>query len=182
MLSAIHPPRPLLSIQSAYFQAAGLRVPCAQAHRRGLPVPPVLSGRFRRPLSTIAPSSSAAVWPARSLVPVVGLENKPASQCVTHKFFFWIFAGGASASMPLPGLNRARRFGAGFIVGGVRSDLARRCGPRLLFVVWEFGARAFASLRLRSQCTRTAVTLRVLGAGRYICPQPAPSRPPTPKR
>lgn len=27
-------PRPLLSIQSAYFQAAILRVPCAQAQRR----------------------------------------------------------------------------------------------------------------------------------------------------
>lgn len=45
--------------------------------------------------------------------------------------------------MPLPVLNRARRFGAGFIVRGVRLNLASRYGPRLLFVVWEFGARAF---------------------------------------
>jgi hypothetical protein len=27
------------------------------------------------------------LWPARSRVPVVGLENRPASQRVTHKFF-----------------------------------------------------------------------------------------------
>lgn len=51
-------------------------------------VPPVLSGRFRRPLSTVAPRCSAALWPARSRVPVFGLENMPASQRVTHKFFF----------------------------------------------------------------------------------------------
>lgn len=50
-------------------------------------VPPVMPGRFRRPPSTIAPWSSAALWPARSRVPVVGLENKPASQRVTHKLF-----------------------------------------------------------------------------------------------
>lgn len=107
-------------------------------------VPPVLSGRFRRPPSNVAPGYLAALWPARSRVPVVGLENRPAPQRVTHKFFFFgIIAGGASASMPVPGLNRARRFGAGWIVGGVRLNLARRCGPRLLFVVWEFGARAF---------------------------------------
>lgn len=30
----ICPPRPLLACLSAYFQAAGLRVPCAQAQRR----------------------------------------------------------------------------------------------------------------------------------------------------
>lgn len=30
----IWPPRPLLAIQSAYFQAARLRVPCAPAQRR----------------------------------------------------------------------------------------------------------------------------------------------------
>lgn len=29
----------------------------------------------------------AAMWPAVSRVPVIGLENRPASQRVTHKFF-----------------------------------------------------------------------------------------------
>jgi hypothetical protein len=80
--------------------------------------------------------------------------------------------------MPVPGLNRARRFGAGFIVRGVRLNLARRCGPRLLFVVWEFGARAFgiASPSL-------AVWVNGVNASRFGCgalclppagPQPAP--------
>ena len=95
------------------FKPRAFRFPCAQAHRRGVPVPPVLSGRFRRPLSTIAPSSSAAVWPARSLVPSVGLENKPASQCVTHKFFFLVLRG------------RSVRF---YAVAGVEPRPAVRCG------------------------------------------------------
>ena len=56
-------------------------------------VPPVLSGRFRRPPSNIAPSCSAALWAARSRAPVVGLENMPASQRVTHKFFFLVHRG-----------------------------------------------------------------------------------------
>lgn len=43
----IFPPRPLLYIQSAYFQAAGLRVPCAQAQRRTV----VRSARHVGPLS-----------------------------------------------------------------------------------------------------------------------------------
>lgn len=51
-------------------------------------VPPVLSGRFRRPPSTVAPRFSAALWPARSRVPVVGLENKPASHVLHTNSFF----------------------------------------------------------------------------------------------
>lgn len=53
-----------------------------------VPVPPVLSGRFRRPHLNVAPRHSAALWPARTRVPVVGLENRPDSQRVTHKLFF----------------------------------------------------------------------------------------------
>lgn len=82
-------------------------------------VPPVLSGRFRRPPSNVAPGYLAALWPARSRVPVVGLENRPAPQRVTHKFFFFRnhrgrrvrFYAGAGVE-PLPavrcGLNRWR--------------------------------------------------------------------------
>jgi hypothetical protein len=63
---------------------------------------------------------------------------------VLHKnSFFWIIAGVAAASRLDFGLNRDRRFGAGFIVCWVMVDLTRRYGPRLCFVVWEFGARAF---------------------------------------
>jgi hypothetical protein len=78
-----------------------------------VPVPPVLSGRFRRPPSTIAPRCSAALWPARSRAPVVGLENRPASRCVTHKFFFWNHRG------------RRVRF---YAVAGVEPRPAVRCG------------------------------------------------------
>ena len=47
----ILPPRPLLAIQSAYFQAARLRVPCAQAQRRA-------GSRSARP---VGPLSAAPV-------------------------------------------------------------------------------------------------------------------------
>lgn len=87
--------------------------------------------------------------------------------------FCWIIAGGASASMPVPGLNRDRRFGAGFIVRGVRSNLARRYGPRLLFVVWEFGARAFgiASPSLAVQVNGGNASRSSVWCG-YSAPQP----------
>lgn len=141
-------------------------------------VPPVMLGRFRRPPSTVAPRFSAALWPARSRVPVVGLENRPASHVLHTNSFFWIIAGGASASMRVPGLNRARRFGAGFIVCGVRLNLARRYGPRLCSLCGNLGRGPSVSLRLRSQCTRTAETLRVLRCGADIVP---PSPPKTKK-
>lgn len=72
-----------------------------------------------------------------------GLKISRLRNVLHTNYFCWIIAGGASASMQLSRLNRARRFGAGFIVGGVRLNLARRYGPRRFFVVWEFGARAF---------------------------------------
>lgn len=78
-----------------------------------LPVPPVLSGRFRRPPSTVAPGYLAALWPARSRVPVFGLENRPASQRVTHKFFL------------LDNRGRRVRFSPG---SGVEPRPAVRCG------------------------------------------------------
>lgn len=53
-----------------------------------VPVAPVIPGRFRRPPSTIAPRCSAALWPARSRVPVVGLENRPASHVLHTNSFF----------------------------------------------------------------------------------------------
>lgn len=53
-----------------------------------LPVPPVLSGRFRRPPLNVSPRCSAALWPARSRVPFIGPNFGPASQRVTHKLFF----------------------------------------------------------------------------------------------
>ena len=106
-------------------------------------VPPVLSGRFRRPPSTIAPRCSAALWPARSRVPVVGLENRPASRRVTHKLFFLDHRGRRVRFSPGSGLNRDRRFGACGIVRGYVLNLARRYGPRLLRFCVGIWARAF---------------------------------------
>lgn len=91
------------------------------------------------------PLSRPGVWrrcgpPGRA--PFVGLENKPAPHVLHTNYFFQNHRGqrvriyAVSGVEPRPpvrcGLNRWR--------GGL--NLARRCGPRLLFVVWEFGARA----------------------------------------
>lgn len=117
-----------------------------------VPVPPVLSGRFRRPPSTIDPRRSAALWPARSLAPVVGLENKPASQRVTHKFFFGNHRGRrvrfltGSWVEPRPavrcGLNRSRGCGQTSPAGMARACCSL-CG--------NLGRGPSVSLRLRSR-------------------------------
>lgn len=56
-------------------------------------VPPVLSGRFRRPPSNVAPGYLAALWPARSRVPAVGLENRPAPHVLHTNYFFQAHRG-----------------------------------------------------------------------------------------
>ena len=128
-----------------------------QAHRRARP-------RSARPVGPL--SAAPAQYRARILggvvarlsrVPIVWPNFDPASHRVTHKVFFMLFA-----IFPRPflgfksGADRARRFGACFIVGGRWSDLARRYGPRLYVVcvgIWGAGLRyrfAFArSIRER---------------------------------
>lgn len=118
-----------------------------------VPVPAFLSGRFRRPPLNITLRFSAALWPARSRVPVVGLENIPAPRRVTHKLFFLDHRGRRVRFSPGSGLNRARRFGACGIVRGYGLNRARRYGPRLLRFCVGIWARAFVPLRLRSRYT-----------------------------
>ena len=113
MLSTILPPRPLLACSSAYFQAAGLRVPCAQAQRRAVS----RSARHVGPLSAAPVHCRARIFGGVVARPVarsaVGLENRPAPQRVTHKFFFLNHRG------------RRVRFYAG---AGVEPRPAVRCG------------------------------------------------------
>lgn len=94
----ICPPRPFLACSSAYFQAAGLRVPCAQAQRRAV----ARSARHVGPLSAAPVHCRARIFGGVVARPVarsaVGLENRPASQRVTHKFFF---SGSSRAARPL---------------------------------------------------------------------------------
>ena len=113
MLSAFYRSRPLLSVQSAYFQAAGLRVPCAQAQRRA-------GSRSARPVGPLSAAHSqyrAQVFGgvvARPVArPVVGLENRPASHVLHTNYFFRNHRG------------RRVRFYAG---AGVEPRPAVRCG------------------------------------------------------
>lgn len=81
-------PRPLLACSSAYFQAAFIRVPCAPAHGRNVRRLCVLQAAPARGPSTVAPAIFAAMWPAVSRGPVVGLENRPAPHVLHTNSFF----------------------------------------------------------------------------------------------
>ena len=109
----IWPPRPLLACSSAYFQAAGLRVPCDQAQRRA----GSRSARPVGPLSAAPVHCRAQVFGgvvARPVArPVVGLENRPASHVLHTNYFFRNHRG------------RRVRFYAG---AGVEPRPAVRCG------------------------------------------------------
>lgn len=85
----------------------------------------------------------AAMWPAWSRGPVVGLENRPASQVLHTNSFFWNHRGRRVRFSPGSGVEPRPAVRCGVVsFAGWRSNLARRCGPRLLFVVWGIGARA----------------------------------------
>lgn len=80
---------------------------------RRCPFRPSCRAAFGGPRPLSRPGVRRRCGPPGSALLLSGLKISRLRNVLHTIFFFGIIAGGASASMPLPGLNRARRFGAG---------------------------------------------------------------------
>lgn len=109
----IFPPRPLLYIQSAYFQAAGLRVPCAPAHGRNVRRLSILPAAPARGPFTVAPGYSRPCGPPCRAFQLSGLKIGRLRNVLHTNSFCWNHRG------------RRVRFYAG---SGVGPRPAVRCG------------------------------------------------------
>ena len=107
------PARPLLAIQSAYFQAAGLRVPCAPAHGRNVRRLYILQAAPARGPSTVAPGYSRPCGPPCRAFQLSGLKIGRLRNVLHTNSFFRNHRG------------RRVRFYAG---AGVEPRPAVRCG------------------------------------------------------
>ena len=121
-----------------------VRVPRSRLTAAPVHVPPVLSGRFRRPLLNIAPGYLAALWPAcRAFLSCGQILTR--LRIVLHTKYFlcclqffrvrsWASSPGRTA--PAGSVRVSSLAGVGRTSPG---GMARAC----MLYVWEFGARAF---------------------------------------